>query len=245
MIVSKMKKNSMVIPRKLKLNDYANKYDKNLQKNNLHRIQPSQNNKPDIKPNNNLHINSEFNIQKENNDIGPITYIKSVPSKVVKKHFYITPTKVNNKKNSNVNQNPPSDIIKMDKNEDSLSTFPLTKESMIVTPRKNSSVIENFDEQKNNMRSLSCVQRNKNKVLKNKENMIFVKKKIQGGLNSSFILNKSQSDVQENNSCCFFGEYPQQYINFNPNNSMDYCSSNYYNKNYMNIINNLDRNHGR
>ena len=244
MIVSKMKKNSMVIPRKLRLNDYANKHDKNLQKNNLHRIQPSQNNKPEIKPNNNLHLNSEFNTQKDSNDIGPLTYIKSVPSKVVKKHFYITPTKGNNKNNANVNKNPPSDITKIEKNEDSLSTFPLTKESMIVTPRKNSSVIENFDEPKNNMRSLSCVQRNKNKVLKNKENMIFVKKKIQGGMNSSFILNKSQSDVQENNSCCFFGEYPQQYINFNPNNSMDYCSSNYYNKNYMNIINNLDRNHG-
>ena len=243
MIVSKMKKNSMVIPRKLRLNDYANKHDKNLQKNNLHRIQPSQNNKPEIKPNNNLHLNSEFNTQKDSNDIGPLTYIKSVPSKVVKKQFYITPTKVNNKKNANVNQNPPSDIIKMEKNEDSLSTFPLTKESMIVTPRKNSSVIENFDEQKNNRRSLSCAQRNKNKVLKNKENMIFVKKRIQG-LNNSFILNKSQSDVQENNSCCFFGEYPQQYINFNPNNSMDYCSSNCYNKNYINIINNLDRNHG-
>ena len=244
MIVSKMKKNSMVIPKKIRLIDYANKHEKNIQKNNLHRIQPSHNNKPEIKPKNNLYLNSEFNIQKESNEIEPITYIKSVPSKVVKKHYYITPTKPNNKNNAKINKNPPSDITKMEKNnEDSLSTFPLTKESMIVTPRKNSSMIENFDEPKNNMRSLSCAQRNKNQVLKNKENMIFVKKKIQG-LNSSFMLNKSQSDVQENNSCCFFGEYPQQYINFNPNNSMDYCSSNYYNKNYMNIINNLDRNQG-
>ena len=116
MIVSKMKKNSMVIPRKLKLIDNANKHDKNIQKNNLHRIQPSQNNKPDIKPNNQLHLISEFNIQKESNDIGPITYIKSVPSKVVKKHFYITPTKVNNKKNANVNHKFSSFIIFKDIN---------------------------------------------------------------------------------------------------------------------------------
>ena len=103
MIVSKMKKNSMLIPKKIRLIDYANKHEKNIQKNNLHRIQPSHNNKPEIKPKNNLYLNSEFNIQKESNEIEPITYIKSVPSKVVKKHYYITPTKPNNKNNAKIN----------------------------------------------------------------------------------------------------------------------------------------------
>ena len=68
--------------------------------------------------------------------------------------------------------------------------------------------------------------------------MIFVKKKIQGSLKNSFILSKTDSEVHENNSCCFFGEYPQQQIKFNPNNSVDYGANNYYNKNYINLLNN-------
>ena len=90
---------------------------------------------------------------------------------------------------------------------------------------------ENNDQVKNNQRSLSFPQRNKNKVLKNKENILFVKKKVKGSLKNTFILSKTDSQVQHNNSCCYYGEYPQQQINFNPNNSMGYGSSNYeYNK---------------
>ena len=236
MNVSKLKRNSMIISKKYQLNDHLNKVEKKITKNNLNKIQLPQNIKIENKPNNNLSLKSEFNIQKRNSNDqnNPLTYIKSVPSHIVKKQYYITPKIENNKKESEA----PSQDLKSGKNEDSLSTFPLTKESMIMTPKKN--IDENSDEQKNNMRALSCAQRNRNK---NKENMIFVKKKIQGGLKNSFILNKSDIDFQVNNSCCYYGEYPQQNINFNPNNSVDYGSCNYYNKKYMNILNNnLERN---
>ena len=239
MNVCKVKKNSMIIPRKMRLNDYANKHDKNMAKHNVNRLS-QQNNKVDNKPNSNIYLKSEFNIQKNNYDtLGSLTYIKSVPSHIVKKQFYITPSKLE----ANKNRIKITPEIKTEKNEDSLSTFPLTKESMIITPQKNQNMNENNDDQKNNQRSLSCAQRNKNKVLKNKENILFVKKKVQGSLKNSFILSKTDSEVQHNNSCCYYGEYPQQQINFNPNNSMDYGSSNYYSKNYMNIINNLENNH--
>ena len=235
MNVSKLKRNSMIISKKYQLNDHSNKVEKKITKNNLNKIQLPQNIKIENKPNNNLSLKSEFNIQKRNSNDqnNPLTYIKSVPSHIVKKQYYITPKIDNNKKTSEA----PSQDLKSGKNEDSLSTFPLTKESMIMTPKK--TIEENSVEQKNNMRALSCAQRNRNK---NKENMIFVKKKIQGGLKNSFILNKSDIDFQVNNSCCYYGEY-QQNINFNPNNSVDYGSCNYYNKKYMNILNNnLDRN---
>ena len=237
MNVCKIKRNSVITTRKLRLNDYANKHDKKIVKNNIARIQVPQTNKVNQKNNNNLYLKSEFNIQKNNNDpYNSLTYIKSVPSHIVKKQFFITPTKVESNKNTH---NPAE--VKTEKNEDSLSTFPLTKESMVITPQKNEVMNDINEEKKNNQRSLSCAQRSVNKNIINKEGMIFVKKKIQGSLKNSFILSKTDSDVQENNSCCYFGEIPPQ-PKFNPNNSMDYGVNNFYNKNYMNIINNLDNN---
>ena len=237
MKVCKVKRNSMITIRKLRLNDYANKHDKNIVKNNITRIQIPQNNKPKSNINNNLYLKSEFNIQKNKiDDSGSLAYIKSLPSHINKKQFYITPSKLKNKDNNN---NPPD--VKTEKNEESLSTFPITKENMIITPQKN----ENDEENKNNQRSLSCAQRSLNKTGKN---MIFVKKKIQGNLKNSFILSKTDSEVNPNNSCCFFGEINElPKMKFNPNNSMDYGCNNYYNNNnnnkdYMNIINNLDSN---
>ena len=240
MNVSKVKRNSMITTRKIRLNDYANKHDKNIVKNNLIRIQVPQNNKQNLINNNNLYLKSEFNIQKIKKDqSGSLTYIKSLPSHIVKKQYYITPSKVESNKNINKHPNDP----KNEKNEDSLSTFPVTKESMIITPQKHENINESIEEVKNNQRSLSCEHRSLNKNGKIKEGMIFVKKKIQGSLKNSFILSKTDSEVHENNSCCFFGEYPQQQIKFNPNNSVDYGVNNYYNKNYINLINNLDNNH--
>lgn len=169
MNVSKLKRNSMIISKKYQLNDHLNKVEKKITKNNLNKIQLPQNIKIENKPNNNLSLKSEFNIQKRNSNDqnNPLTYIKSVPSHIVKKQYYITPKIENNKKESEA----PSQDLKSGKNEDSLSTFPLTKESIIMTPKK--TIEENSVEQKNNMRALSCAQRNRNK---NKENMIFVKK---------------------------------------------------------------------
>ena len=238
MNVCKVKRNSVVTTRKLRLNDLSNKPEKHIIKNNLIRIKLPQSNKPNTKYNNNLYINSEFNIQRINNDQpGKLTYIKSLPSHIVKKQFYITtPIKLENSKDGNNPLEP-----KTEKNEDSLSTFPLTKENMIITPQKNENSNDNIEEKKNNQRSLSCAQRTLNKNGNNYKGMIFVKKKIQGNLKNSFILSKTDSEVHANNSCCFFGEYPQQHMKFNPNNSMDYGCNNYYNKNYMNIIN-LDKN---
>ena len=236
MNVRKVKRNSVVTTRKLRLNDLSNKQERHVINNNLIQIKLPKNNKAKSKFNNNLYLKSEFNLQKLNNDQpSQLTYIKSLPSHIVKKQFYITtPIKSENSKNNN---NKPE--IKTEKNEDSLSTFPLTKEN-IITPQKNENINENNEEIKNNQRSLSCAQRTLNKNGKNCKGMIFVKKKIQGNLKNSFILSKTDSDVQENNSCCFLGEYPQQPIKFNQNNSMDYGCNNYYKKNYMNIIN-LDK----
>ena len=236
MKVCKVKRNSMITIRKLRLNDYANRHDKNIVKNNISRIQIQQNNnqKPNI--NNNLYLKSEFNIQKNKNpQADSLTYIKSLPSQIKKKQFYITPSKLKNLNNINSPQ-----LVKTEKNEESISTFPITKENLVITPQKNENEID--EEKKNNQRSLSCAQRSLNK---NGKNMIFVKKKIQGNLKNSFILSKTDSEVNANNSCCFFGEIPEQSIKmkFNPNNSMDYGCNNYYNNNnkgYMNIINNLD-----
>ena len=235
MNVSKVKRNSLAQPRKLRLNDYAAKHDRNIVKNSLPRIQVPQTNKINGENNNNIYLKSEFNIQK-NNQSGSLTYIKSLPSHIVKKQFYITPSKID----SNKNINKFSADVKTEKNEDSLSTFPLTKESMIITPHKD----EKVEEIKNNQRSLSCAHRSLNKSGMGKESIIFVAKKIQGKFKNSFILNKNEMDVHANNSCCFFGEYPpsQQQIKFNANNSVDYGGNNYYNNNnnnnYINLINN-------
>ena len=230
MNVSKVKRNSMVLTRKIHLRDNININDKKITKNNLNPVQALHSNNQNQKDNNNLNLKSEFNIQTINNEISDsVTYIKSLPSHIIKKQFFITPTKFEPKKITSE--------VKTEKNEDSLSTFPLTKEIMIVTPVKNT---ENAPEKKNNKRPLSCAHRTINKNGKNMEGIIFVKKKIQGNLKNSFVLSKSDSDVKENNSC-ILGEGPQHPAIFNPNNSMDYGCNNFYNKNYMNIIN-LDSN---
>ena len=230
MNVSKVKRNSMVLTRKIHLRDNININDKKKAKNNLNPVQALHSNNQNQKDNNNLNLKSEFNIQTINNEISDsVTYIKSLPSHIIKKQFFITPTKFEPKKITSE--------VKTEKNEDSLSTFPLTKEIMIVTPVKNT---ENAPDKKNNKRPLSCAHRTINKNGKNMEGIIFVKKKIQGNLKNSFVLSKSDSDVKENNSC-ILGEGPQHPAIFNPNNSMDYGCNNFYNKNYMNIIN-LDSN---
>ena len=145
MNVCKVKRNSVVTTRKLRLNDLSNKPEKHIIKNNLIRIKLPQSNKPNTKYNNNLYINSEFNIQRINNDQpGQLTYIKSLPSHIVKKQFYITtPIKLENSKDGNNPLEP-----KTEKNEDSLSTFPLTKENMIITPQKNENSNDNIEEKK-------------------------------------------------------------------------------------------------
>ena len=187
-------------------------------------------------------IKSQFNLQKTNSDpFSSLTYIKSLPSHIVKKQYFITPSKID----KNLITSTVTPETKTEKNEDSLSTFPLTKENMIITPQKSKVIDKNEEEKKNNLRSLSCCQRSLKKNGKIKEGMIFVKKKIQGNLKNSFMLNKTESDIQENNSCCYYGESPQQLIKLNPNNSMDYGCNNYYNRNYMNaLIKNLDNNNG-
>ena len=83
-------------------------------------------------------------------------------------------SKQNNKKLSNINISSPE--IKLDKYDDTVSTVPLTKENI------------------ENKKPLSCEKR------KIKNDMIFVKKKIQGKLKNSFIP-KSNDDKPRNNSC--------------------------------------------
>ena len=100
MNVSKVKRNSMAMPRKVRLNDYATKHDRNMVKNNLSRIQIPQTDQFHDNNNENIYLKSEFNIQK-NNQSGSLTYIKSLPSHIVKKQFYITPSKIDSNKNIN------------------------------------------------------------------------------------------------------------------------------------------------
>ena len=137
MNVCKIKRNSVITTRKIRLNDYANKHDKKIVKNNITRVKEPDSSKVNQKSNNNLYLKSEYNIQKANNEpYSSLAYIKSLPSHIVKKQFFITPTKVEVNKSA-INQAE----VKTEKNEDSLSTFPLTKESMIITPQKK----ENLD----------------------------------------------------------------------------------------------------
>ena len=58
----------MITIRKLRLNDYVNRHDKKIVKNNIARIQVSQNNKPNQKIINNLELKSEFKIPKPKNN---------------------------------------------------------------------------------------------------------------------------------------------------------------------------------
>ena len=121
MNVCKIKRNSVITTRKIRLNDYANKHDKKIVKNNITRVKDPDSSKVNQKSNNNLYLKSEYNIQKANNEpYSSLAYIKSLPSHIVKKQFFITPTKVEVNKSA-INQAE----VKTEKNEDSLSTFPL------------------------------------------------------------------------------------------------------------------------
>ena len=101
MNVSKVKRNSMVLTKKMHLNGNMNKHDKKIVKTNLKPVPVPQTNKPNQKNNNNLYLKSEFNIQTINNETSEsVTYIKSLPSHIVKKQYFITPTKLENNTNS-------------------------------------------------------------------------------------------------------------------------------------------------
>ena len=82
------------------------------------------------------------------------------------------------KQNKNINISSPE--IKLDKYDDTISTVPFTKDNLTE-----------------NKKPLSCEKR------KIKKDVIFVKKKIQGNLKNSFILNKSDYNEEKprNNSC--------------------------------------------
>ena len=95
MNVCKVKRNSMTEIRKMQISNYSNKHDKNVVKNNLNKVQLLQNNNNlNSKKNNNLYIKSEFNLQKTNSDpFSSLTYIKSLPSHIVKKKIFYNPNK--------------------------------------------------------------------------------------------------------------------------------------------------------
>jgi len=118
--------------------------------------------------------------------------------------------------NKNKNNNISVPEIRTDKNEDTISTVPLTKEFI------------------ENRKSLSCKKRNINK------DMVFVKKKIQANLKNSFTLNESP----RNNSClCIGNGNSRNTYNGRLNNSVNNDGEDYLNnKNFMckNIWNSFD-----
>ena len=201
------KKNSIEFPKELNIIEYnpkTNTLNQNINSNNSINKTISSNN------NNYLYIKSKYNIQKKTNE--PINYLdymkyhpcnKSIQNKI----------KLSNK-NKNNNISVPE--IRTDKNEDTISTVPLTKEFL------------------ENRKSLSCKKRNINK------DMVFVKKKIQANLKNSFTLNESP----RNNSCLCIGNgnsrntYNGRLNNSVNNNGEDYLN----NKNFMckNIWNSFD-----
>ena len=81
----------------------------------------------DIEPKNKTQINSKIDSNINNSikklqkskDENSLTYIKSLPSHIAKKQFFITPSK---------NENQTQDSIKVNKNEEILSAINQTKE---------------------------------------------------------------------------------------------------------------------
>ena len=220
MNVQIIKRNSIKFPTKLNIVEYSLKNDSNPKIN----TKKTYKKKTDIKKNNNLYKKPEHNIQKKTNESrNSLKYTKSIDSNILKSEK----NKVVNKKKNN---NASTPDIRTDKNDDTVSTVPLTKENI------------------ENRKSLSCEKRKINK------DMVFVKKKIQGNLRNSFILYKSEEKENARNNSCFTKGYSNTYTNnanlikerFNTNNSMDYGRNNYYNnincikKNFVNTFDNED-----
>ena len=213
MKVNKLKQNSIKFPSKLNVVEYTTKNDLTNKK-----IFP--NNKNIQKKSNNIYIKSEFNIQKKPNEFhNYLTYMKSFPLHKEKQNKNM----LIKKKNINIS----SPEIKLDKNDDTVSTVPFTK--------------ENID----NKRAYSFEKRNVNKSI------IFVKKKIQGNLRNSFVLNELKDKNPRNNSCiCIRNQntnklFNSRYNTFNSDNNLNVGRNNYYsnNNNYVNnnnLLNSFD-----
>ena len=214
MKVHKLKQNSIKFPSKLNVVEYTIKNDLNNKKN----IPKHKNIQ---KKSNNKYIKSEFNIQKKPNEFHNfLTYMKSFPLHKEKQNKNM----LIKKKNINIS----SPEIKLDKNDDTVSTVPFTK--------------ENID----NKRAYSCEKRNINKSI------IFVKKKIHGNLRNSFVFNESKDKNPRNNSCiCIRNQnnnklLTSRYNTFNSDNNIILGRNNYYsninNNNYTNnnLLNSFD-----
>ena len=215
MKVHRTKQNSIKFPSKLNVVEYSSKNESNNRKN-------IPNNKNIQKKSNNIYIKSEFNIQKKPNESHNfLTYMKSCPFHKEKqiKNILI--------KKKNINISSPE--IKIDKNDDTVSTVPFTKENI------------------ENKRANSCEKRNINKSI------IFVKKKIQGNLKNSFVFNEYNEKNPRNNSCiCIRNHNNKILINsrfntYNSNNSINNGRNNYFsnNNNYVNnnLLNSFDNEH--
>ena len=239
MKLCKVKKNNVIIvPCKSHINE-KNKYsDKLKSPNNLKPIEiisnKTQKNKTllNSKEKNNKQNSVKKPLIKEENSS---SFIKSLPSHIAKKNFYITPTKNEEEKLEN---------IKTNKNDETLSTFLQTKKKNenTMSPKTNTKIMKK-------QRPLSCCQRKKYiKENENNENQhssnisqlmkngVFVKKKAGGGMKNSFYLSKSDSEVklQEGNNSCFYygsGTMVNGGMVLNPNNSVDY-KINYYSNNF-------------
>ena len=210
MNVQILKRNSIKFPSKLNIVEYSLKNDSNPKINTKKAFKK----KNDTKKNNNIYKKPEYNIQKKTNESrNSLKYTKSIDSNILKNEK----NKVTNNKKNNNSSTPD---IRTDKNEETVSTVPFTKENI------------------ENRKSLSCEKRKINK------DMIFVKKKIQGNLKNSFILYKSEEKENSRNNSCFSKGYSNTITNnanfvkerFNTNNSVDFGGNNYYNNNNINCI---------
>ena len=192
-------------------------------------------------PKNKTLLNSKENSFKQNifkksqtKDENSSSYIKSLPSYIAKKNFFITPTKT---------EEETPDANKTNKNDESLSTFIQTrqKNESTMSPRINTKIMKK-------QRPLSCCQRkkySKDETNTEKQSLsisqlmkggVFVKKKASGGTKNSFYLSKSDSELKlqdGNNSCVYYapGTVVSGGMILNPNNSVDY-KINYYNNNF-------------
>ena len=211
MDVLKYKRNSIQFPKNLNIVEYSIKNDSN------QKIIPKKtfNKNNNQKRTNNIYIKSNAKLKKNTNDLtNLLTYKKTIPSKI---------SKDNKNKNNNIKASKTDK--RTEKNEDTVSTVPLTKENI------------------ENKRALSCEKRHINK------DMVFVKKKIQGNPRNSFILNKSEEKTKARNNSCFCigniinnkNDSINEHLN---NNSVDYGKNNQYIKksNYIgrNMLNSFD-----
>ena len=220
----KNKKNSIKFPNKLNIVEYSLKNDqsKKIFENQINKKQNNSRNTNNININNNIYIKSKYNIKKESNELP--NYLKND----ILKEPNIFNTEKNKILNKHKNINVSTPDIRLEKSEDTPSTTTFTKD-----------IIEN-------KRPLSCEKRRINK------DMIFVKKKIQGNLRNSFILNKSEEKEDERNNSCFcirnnnsFTEKNKDKNNIDINNEEKKINNdnNYIKKNIVKYFdNNLDDN---